>query len=59
MVKSKLQEKNIEYTEENNMDEIMKVAKEHLFNMLPFVKVGGNWYQGSDAVEWVGEMLNE
>lgn len=52
MVKSILKSKDIEHREINDMNEIINVAKEQGINDMPILKVDGEFYSGSKAVEY-------
>jgi hypothetical protein len=53
VVKAKLKDKNKVFTEVNDMHIIMELAKEHKMTTLPIIKVGGVYYSGAEARDWI------
>lgn len=56
ITKTKLKSKEIEFEEINDMDVIMAKASELKYSMLPFLKVGAEWFQGQEAIAKVEGM---
>lgn len=49
VLKTKLEQKNIEYTESSNVDEVIALG----FSSAPVVKINGIAYDYKGALEWI------